>query len=215
MSAPGGAAGGAPPFGWAASAKRAGPSSQRAAGFFRRHSPMSASTAPRACAGVGVSPSRTPGISVVVVTPHGATSRLPLGDGGASWRGAPVVRDCASTMPPRASGSTASTISVFGVIASPPLERGQLRARRRVVLAARREVARAHRDRVAVPEIVELVDEPALEHVDRAIATAVELVEGIGAVHLDGELGQTLGRVRPRPRRREHAVKLDVVDAVA
>src|SRR5213593_1981286 len=192
MSAAGGAAaGGALPFGSAASARRAGASSQRAAGFVRRHASMSAVTAARACSGVGVSPSRTPGISVVVFPSHRATTTPPLGDGGASWRGRPLPRDCASTMPPRASGSTASTKSVrFDIIASPPLERGQLRPRRRVLGAAGREVAGAHRDRVAVPEVVELVDEPALEHLDRAVAAAVELVEGIGAVHLDRELGQ-------------------------
>src|SRR5881628_2695424 len=123
MSAAGGAAaGGALPFGSAASARRAGASSQRAAGFVRRHASMSAVTAARACSGVGVSPSRTPGISVVVFPSHRATTTPPLGDGGASWRGRPLPRDCASTMPPRASGSTASTKSVrFDIIASPPL----------------------------------------------------------------------------------------------
>src|SRR5580704_13329758 len=85
-------------------------------------------------------------------------------------------------------------------------EAGELRRRRPIGLAARDQIAGRHRNRIAIPQAVDAVE--------LAVAAAVKLVERIDAVHLDSQRRQTLRRVRPRPRSRQHAVEIDVADAV-
>src|ERR1700691_1894029 len=60
----------------------------------------------------------------------------------------------------------------------------ELRLGRPIHSPMRSQIARAHRYRIAVPEIVDGVDEAFGAHAELAVAHAVELVEWISPIHL-------------------------------
>ena len=80
--------------------------------------------------------------------------------------------------------------------------------------AVRRKIICPYGDRIPVPKVVNLVDHPRGQHVDETVAAAIEGVERIGAIHLDGELRQPLWRIGPRPGGREQPVEVDIADVV-
>ncbi len=148
-----------------------GTSSQFASGFLRRHSIISALATASACSRDIFWPSFTPFTSMAVSPSHRPTTRLP------SWRVGTLCSGSGSASAalgrrrarwrarrrPRRSSSTATPVRSFVSHSHggrPRLVAGELGAGGHIRLAVGREVARAHGDRVAVPQVVDLVDQP-------------------------------------------------------
>src|SRR5579883_1385713 len=96
----------------------------------------------------------------------------------------------------------------------PYLVRAERRLGRPVLRAVRFQIACRNRYGVAIPQVVDLVDQTVRKHIDAAIAHAVVYVKRIGAAHLDRKLRQSFWRIRPRPGSRKQTMKTDIPDAI-
>src|SRR5712664_4574172 len=56
--------------------------------------------------------------------------------------------------------------------------------------AVRSKVVGFYRDRVAIPEVVDLVGEPIGANIELPVTESIELIEWIGAIHLDSQRRQ-------------------------
>jgi len=155
------------------------------------------------------------GTCTVVLLSHNLTVLSPLVRvtedccAGGLWLSALAVSVAASSIIARKNGGSSWLCS--GRVRSIAGKRGW---DRHIALAAAAQIAGFHLHGIAVPQVVKLVDEAVRMHGNRTIAEAVVRVEWIRAIHLHGQRRQALWSVGPRPRGREHAVELDIADAI-
>src|SRR3981081_3169153 len=150
----------------------------------------------------------------VVWLSHSLTVLLP--DGGVAGDGCGAalgVSALAASVDARTSRAKKRKVFMAGLRSSQSIT-GEGGRDRDIGLAAAAQIAGLDLHRIAVPQAGEHVDTAVRRHVDRAVAEPVVRVEGIGPIHLYGERRQTLRGVGPGPGGGQHAVELDIADAI-
>src|SRR5262245_3645410 len=125
------------------------------------------------------------------------TTRSPDCDAGNLCFGFSAVEDGLATATPPAITSPEAKTHHTRFIADLLITR-QLGRRRPIRSPVGCKVACTHGDRIPIPQVVDLIDEPGLGHLEAPDPAPIELAERISPILLHRQLRQPLRRIWPR-----------------